>query len=255
MRMTRCGDHETVVPAIIGMVARKLDLPALHVRSLCPKPDHWPGLERLRGVSSSKAATDGSAPVRCILNDGCRPGGLRSGVVTSDAGESTYAKTRALKMCEGKTNAADPRDLFPQADEVRPCANPQCGRLFRPRSKYHPHQLYCGCDECNRSRHCQRQWKYRHPRLHERRGTPPAPGGSSAAVSLRLLWLFIGLLAARKNLVNPIPLPPVVLKHWKRTQGASSLSTEPRQVPSFLWAYVPMQGGEEMARLLILHPA
>ena len=45
MRMTRCGDHETVVPAIIGMVARKLDLPALHVRSLCPKPDHWPGLK------------------------------------------------------------------------------------------------------------------------------------------------------------------------------------------------------------------
>ena len=157
-------------------------------------------MPRLRGVSSSAEAMDESAPVQCILNDGCRPGGLRSGVAASDAGESTYAKTRALKMCEGKTNAADPRDLFPQADEVRPCANPQCGRLFRPRSKYHPHQLYCGCDECNRSRHCQRQWKYRHPRLHERRGTPPAPGVSTAAVSLRLLWLFIGLLAARKNL-------------------------------------------------------
>ena len=47
MRMTRCGDHETVVPAIIGVVARKLYLPASHVRSLCPKPDHWPGLEEV----------------------------------------------------------------------------------------------------------------------------------------------------------------------------------------------------------------
>ena len=158
----------------------------------------------------------GSALVRCILNDGCRPGGLRSGVAASDAGESTDTWTRTQKMCEGKTTATDPRWLFPQADEVRPCANPQCGRLFRPRSKYHPNQLYCGCDECNRSRHRQRQWKYRHPRLHERQGTPPAPGGGMAAVSLRLLWLFIGLLAARKNLEDAGGLARVL----ERTIGA-----------------------------------
>ena len=46
-RMTRCGDQETVVPAGLGMLARHLDLPASHVRSLCPKPDHWPGLEEV----------------------------------------------------------------------------------------------------------------------------------------------------------------------------------------------------------------
>ena len=45
--MTRCGDQETVVPAGLGMLARHLDLPASHVRSLCPKPDHWPGLEEV----------------------------------------------------------------------------------------------------------------------------------------------------------------------------------------------------------------
>ena len=108
---------------------------------------------------------------------------------------------KGAKMCEGKTTAAYARDLFPSMDEVRPCGNPQCRRLFRPRSKYHPNQIYCGCDECNRSRHRQRQWKYRHPDLHGRRGGEAAAGprGCMAAVSLRLLWLFIGLLAVRRD--------------------------------------------------------
>lgn len=108
---------------------------------------------------------------------------------------------KGAKMCEGKTTAAYARDLFPSMDEVRPCGNPQCRRLFRPRSKYHPNQIYCGCDECNRSRHRQRQWKYRHPDLHGRRGGEAADGpcGCMAAVSRRLLWLFIGLLAVRRD--------------------------------------------------------
>ena len=58
-RMTRCGDQETVVPAGLGMLARHLDLPASHVRSLCPKPDHWPGLEEV-GVGWGGEPREGS---------------------------------------------------------------------------------------------------------------------------------------------------------------------------------------------------
>lgn len=69
VRMTRCGDHETEVLAILGMLARQLDLPASHVRSLCPKQDPWPGLEEV-GVGWV-----GGNPGRiCKLTPWCSPG-------------------------------------------------------------------------------------------------------------------------------------------------------------------------------------
>ena len=49
---------------------------------------------RLHGASSS-ARKDESAPARCILRIGCPRGGLRSGVVGSNAGESTDTWTKA----------------------------------------------------------------------------------------------------------------------------------------------------------------
>ena len=49
---------------------------------------------RLRGASSSVRKDEG-APVQCILRIGCPRGGLRSGVVGSNAGESTDTWTKA----------------------------------------------------------------------------------------------------------------------------------------------------------------
>lgn len=36
-----------MIPAIPGMLARQLALPASQVRSPCPEPDRWPSLEEV----------------------------------------------------------------------------------------------------------------------------------------------------------------------------------------------------------------
>ena len=111
--------------------------------------------------------------------------------------------TRALKMCEGKTNATDPRDLFPRADALRQCGNPECRKWFRPVDKYHPYQRYCGCAGCTRSRGAQREWKHEHPELyrkiHAARATAASMASGSAAgdavLNCRLLWLLAGIVS------------------------------------------------------------
>ena len=58
-------------------------------------------MPRLRGASSS-VRKDESAPVQCILRIGCPRGGLRSGVVRCNAGESTDTWTKAQKCVKEK---------------------------------------------------------------------------------------------------------------------------------------------------------
>ena len=102
-------------------------------------------------------------------------------------------------MPDEKQSAPDPREIFPAMDAWRQCRNPKCRKWFRPRSKFHPHQLYCGEEACNRSRHCQRQWKHAHPDLYEKvtraHGRQPVSGAEAAVVNCRILWLLAGLLA------------------------------------------------------------
>lgn len=98
-------------------------------------------------------------------------------------------------------------DFFPGPNQYRTCRNPECRRTFRPRSKYNPGQVYCCCEECNRSRNRQRQWKHNHPELARRmeRHTPELPPNDHVMlqellVDQRLLWLIAGVVAFTANL-------------------------------------------------------
>lgn len=84
---------------------------------------------------------------------------------------------------------------FLSVDDIRQCQNPKCGRLFLPRDKYHPGQLYCGAKDCNRTRHNQRQWEYSHRELQRHYSSKENSFVPGAVINCRLFWLVTGLLA------------------------------------------------------------
>jgi hypothetical protein len=82
-----------------------------------------------------------------------------------------------------------------QKDEIRLCANPLCGLLFKAASKYNPGQKYCGGCECNRIRHNLRQWKLRHPELFaQRQSLRDARRPTAVYAGSGLLWLVAGIM-------------------------------------------------------------
>ena len=113
--------------------------------------------------------------------------------------------TGTQNMKDNTTTCADIMERELPRDVVRPCGNPQCRRLFKPRSKYRPDQIYCGCGECDRSRQCQRSRKHRLCKLHGRTagaassGATPVSREETVAVNVRLLWLLAGLALARQG--------------------------------------------------------
>ena len=81
-------------------------------------------------------------------------------------------------------------------DEIRLCANPLCGLLFKAASKYNPGQKYCGGCECNRTRRNLRQWKLRNPELFAQRQSLRDDRRPTAGYAGNgLLWLVAGVMA------------------------------------------------------------